>query len=171
MSALVRGARFVSVLFGGVFAGFLVAVLVLELSLRSYDGRVYAQVRQVELDSLDRLAGATLLPALIATALLAVAAFRTREGGRWPVLSALALLVLVFVLTMVVNYPINNDQADWNVQAPPAGWADDRDRWQIAHAVRTVAAVCAFGCLILARRSDTRVDTPAIERPAGALAS
>ncbi|WP_225993450.1 DUF1772 domain-containing protein [Actinomadura rudentiformis] len=51
------------------------------------------------------------------------------------------------VLTMVVNHPINNDQADWNVQAPPAGWADDRDRWQIAHAVRTVAAVSAFGFL------------------------
>ncbi|MFG2003181.1 anthrone oxygenase family protein [Spirillospora sp. NPDC048911] len=166
MSALIRGARYVSVLFGGVFAGFLVAVLVLELSLRGYDGQVYAQVRQVELDSLDKLAGATLIPALIATALLAVAAFRAREGGRWPVVSALALLALVFVLTMVVNLPINSDQAGWNVQAPPPGWVDDRDRWQIAHAVRTVAAVAAFGFLILGRRSQA---APASGRSARTL--
>jgi hypothetical protein len=31
------------------------------------------------------------------------------------------------------------------VQAPPADWARVRDRWQIAHAVRTVAIVLAFG--------------------------
>ncbi|GAA2584309.1 DUF1772 domain-containing protein [Actinomadura fulvescens] len=152
MSLVVRGARFVSVLFGGVFAGFLVAVLVLELSLRDYGGPVYAQVRQVELDSLDKLAAATLLPALVATALLAVVAFRARERGRWRMLAALGALVLVFVLTLTVNLPINSEQNGWNVQAPPAGWAEDRDRWQLAHAVRTVAAVVAFGCLILRRR-------------------
>jgi hypothetical protein len=45
--------RFLSVLSGGLFAGFLVTVLVFELSLRRFDRLVYTQVRQVELPSGD----------------------------------------------------------------------------------------------------------------------
>jgi hypothetical protein len=55
--------------------------------------------------------------------------------------------VVVFATSLLVNVPINTDQLTWNVQAPPADWASVRDRWQIAHAVRTGAAVLAFGCL------------------------
>lgn len=137
--------KYVSLVFAGLFAGFLTGVLVLELSLRSFDGAVYTQVRLVELDSLDKLAVATLLPALIATAVLV---YRDR---RWPAVAALALLISVFVLTLVVNLPINAAQLEWSVQSPPADWADVRDRWQIAHAIRTVAAVLAFGSLAAER--------------------
>lgn len=139
--------RFASVLFAGLFSGFLVAVLVLEHSLRNFDGSVYTQVRLVELDSLDKLAAATLLPAAIATAVLAYLTFRT--STRWLTVAALALLVFIFVLTIVVNLPINADQLDWKVQSPPGDWAQVRDRWQIAHAARTAAAVLAFGLLAL----------------------
>lgn len=55
-----------------------------------------------------------------------------------------------FVNGVLVNLPINGDQVGWSVTAPPAGWADIRDRWQIAHAVRTVAAVLAFALLVAA---------------------
>ncbi|PZF82331.1 anthrone oxygenase family protein [Jiangella anatolica] len=142
-------ARGVSLLFGGVFAGFLVAVLVLELSLRDFEAAIYTQVRQVELVGLDDLASATLLPALAATVVLVVAA-RNRGAGRRLVVVALVLLVAVLVTTLAVNLPINGDQLDWDVQAPPADWSDVRDRWQLAHAVRTAAAVAAFGCLTAA---------------------
>jgi len=138
-------ARFAGLLFAGIFAGFLTAVLVLELSLRTADGTVYTRVRLVELDSLDKLAVATLVPALIATAVLAYQTFRT--NSRWLTLGAFALLVFIFGLTLVVNLPINFDQLAWNAQSPPPDWADVRDRWQIAHAVRTVAGVLAFAGL------------------------
>lgn len=147
-SRVVRIARWVSLLFAGLFAGFLVAVLVLEQSLRSFDRQVYTQVRQVELDSLDKLAVVTLLPALIATALLVAFTLKAREGTPWLTLTALTLLVGILILTLMVNLPINADQLDWDVQAPPADWATVRDRWQIAHGVRTGAAVLAFGALI-----------------------
>jgi len=134
--------RFANVWFAGLFAGFLLTVMVFEQSLRRFDAQVYTQVRQVELVRLDTLASVTLLPAIITTAVLVL------RSRRAPAIAALVLLVGVFVLTLVVNLPINSDQADWVVQAPPADWVDVRDRWQVAHLARTVAAVVAFGLLI-----------------------
>ena len=154
-SSLVRSIRFLSLTFGGLFAGFLVGVLVLESSLRHYGRFVYAQVRQVELDRLDTLASLTLIPALITTTIVVAFAIKSRGRVFWLTLTALILLVGVFVTTLIFNLPINTDQAGWNVQAPPADWADIRDRWQIAHVVRTCAAVLAFGFLGTAALSGT----------------
>jgi uncharacterized membrane protein len=142
-------ARLAGLLFGGLFAGFLVTVLVLESTLRGVDAAVYVQVRQVELDRLDALASVTLIPALLAAAVLVASAARNRRRVLWPVL-AFVLLLSVVATTLVFNVPINTDQLTWDVQAPPADWAGVRDRWQLAHSVRTVAAVLAFGCLCAA---------------------
>ncbi|RKE18566.1 anthrone oxygenase family protein [Streptomyces sp. TLI_171] len=153
----VAALRFAGLMLTGLFAGFLVTVLVLELSLRQFDASVYTQVRQVELRRLDDLASATLLPALVATVALAVTAFRAGARGRafrFPA-AALVLLLLVLVTTVVVNLPVNADQLHWSVQAPPADWAAARDRWQLAHAVRTAAAVLAFGLLGAAPAAGT----------------
>ncbi|MFI6170726.1 anthrone oxygenase family protein [Nocardia sp. NPDC051052] len=145
---MTKYVRLVSLVFTGLFAGFLTGVLVLELSLRDFDAAVYTQVRLVELDSLDKLAVVTLLPSLLATAVLVYQAFGT--NSRYLTVAALALLVFVFVLTLIVNLPINSDQLQWSPTTPPHDWADVRDRWQIAHAARTAAAVLAFGLLACA---------------------
>jgi hypothetical protein len=156
--------RFVSLLFGGLFAGFLVTVLVIESTLRSFDAQVYTEVRHVELIHLDDLASATLIPALISTAVLVLLAARGRGRVLWLTLMALALLVTVLVTSLVVNIPINSDQLTWSVQTPPADWASVRDRWQIAHAGRTGAALLAFGLLSVAAvgASRTRRPTPGV---------
>jgi hypothetical protein len=142
MTRVVRG---LSLLFTGLFSGFLLGVMVLENSLRGFGASVYTQVRLVELDSLDTLASVTLIPALVTTLVLAILA---RGNERWVVLVGAALLVVVFGTTLAVNLPINADQAAWAVGAPPADWADVRDRWQLAHLARTIAAVAAFAVLL-----------------------
>lgn len=151
---MTRFVRSASLLFSGVFAGFLVCVLVLENSLRGFDASVYTQTRLVELDSLDKLASATLIPAMITTVVLAI---RARGNDRRVVLVAIALLVIVFATTFAINLPINSDQTAWSVQNPPSDWASVRDRWQVAHAIRTVAAVLAFGLLIVASQVGSTV--------------
>lgn len=148
-------ARFASLLFGGLFTGFLVTVLVIESTLRSAGASVYTQVRHVELARLDDLASATLIPAVLATAILVVSAARKRQRVLWPAL-ALVLLLSVVATTLLFNVPINTDQLTWTVQAPPADWAGVRDRWQLAHAVRTAAALLAFGCLSAAASRTVR---------------
>jgi uncharacterized membrane protein len=145
-----RVVRSASLVFTGLFAGFLLGVLVLEKSLRAYNGSVYTQVRKVELDSLDTLASVTLIPALLSTLVVAVLAIRARGNDRWLLVAASTLLLAVFVTTLAINLPINGDQADWSVQAPPSDWAAVRDRWQLAHVVRTVSAVLALCSLTAA---------------------
>ena len=153
--SIAKVLRAASLLFTGLFAGFLLGVLVLENSLRGYDASVYTQVRKVELDSLDTLASVTLIPALVSTLILAVLTIRARGNDRWLLLAAFALLALVFVTSLAINLPINGDQADWSGQAPPSDWASVRDRWQLAHVVRTVSAVLALCSLTAAAVSQT----------------
>lgn len=150
MNVIPRLAHFAALMFSGVFAGFLIAVLVLELCMRDAIASVYTQVRQIELEGLDVLATVTLLPALIATALIIATRFRKPGLTRWLPITAFALLAGVLILTIIVNLPINADQRDWIIATPPADWATVRDHWQISHAVRTVAATLAFTTLTVA---------------------
>ena len=157
MTRVVRG---VSLLFSGLFAGFLLCVLVLENSLRGFDASVYTQVRLVELDRLDTLASVTLIPAIVTTVVLAI---RARGNDRRVVLVAIALLLVVFATTLAINLPINADQSSWSVQNPPPDWSSVRDHWQLAHLIRTAAALLAFGCLIgsaVTHRTPTKHRTP-----------
>ena len=149
MPGVARTAHFAALLFGGLVAGLLVAVLFLELALRGVDASVYTQVRHVELGGLDVLASATLPPALIATAVLVIAN-RTRGRTSRLMLTALVLLMTAFAISLLVNFPINTDQLTWAVEALPADWAITRDRWQFSHVARTVATVLALGCLCAA---------------------
>lgn len=153
-------ARFVSLLFTGLFAGFLVGILVFELSLRGFDGSVYTRTQQVALIALPVLATALLFPAIIGTGVLTVLKIRTRDRGFWLALAALILLLVALVVTLVVNVPINLAEGSWNVQSPPADWAGNRDRWQIGHAVRTGAALLAFGTLSIAALSSRATTDP-----------
>ncbi|MEW2113738.1 anthrone oxygenase family protein [Streptomyces sp. NPDC005474] len=156
-SVIVTIVRFVNLLFAGLFAGFLVTVLVIESTLRSFDAAVYTQVRLVELVHLDDLATASLVPTLTTTVVLVFFGAKVRGRTFWLTLTALLLLVVVFATSLLVNVPINTDQLAWSVHAPPAGWASVRDRWQIAHAVRTVAALLAFAGLSAAATHKSSV--------------
>jgi uncharacterized membrane protein len=79
-----------------------------------------------------------LVPALLAAVLALIAA--PREGRAfWATTLAVVLFVAVFVVSVVVSVPINHDQTASDAQTPPPDWSAVRDRWQIAHAVRTAA--------------------------------
>ena len=159
-NAAVTVVRFVNLVFAGVFAGFLVAALVVELTLRNY-GLVYVQVRHVELAHLDELASATLLPALVTAVVLTVVAFRTRGRERWLTLTALALLIVVFATTLSVNLPINHDQLHWNAHSRrhrtgrTCGIGGRSRRWRAGRAASS-GRVRLHGC----ERWDMRHRTP-----------
>jgi uncharacterized membrane protein len=105
------------------------------------------------------LATALLIPAIIAAAVLTLAMVRRRSSGRWLTLTAVLLLLITVVISMSISVPINTEQLNWSVLAPPRDWSSVRDRWQLAHAVRTTTSVLAFVLLTAAamrpRRSHT----------------
>jgi uncharacterized membrane protein len=159
-ATLVKITRYVSLLGCGMLAGVAVTVLVLELALRRLNGQEYARVRQAEFGFFTPFIGALLLPTL-AVAILVIHAGKTHSVTLRPAVVALALLLVALLVTLAVNGPVNVEQLSWNVQAPPADWARIRDRWQIAHAVRTLAIVLALGYLsaaILHRPIHSRPD-------------
>lgn len=150
-SARQMTAAYCAVLLSGLFAGFLVTVLIVEISLRSESAAVYTQVRLIEFKHLDDLATALLLPALLAVSVLTVSAFRRRGERRWLAGTALLLLVVTLVISVSISVPINTMQQGWSVTGPPANWADVRDRWQLAHLARTTTSMLGFLVLIAVR--------------------
>lgn len=147
---LIKITRHVSLLGAGLLTGGALTALVLELSLRQLDGPAYVQVRQAEHGYFPWFIGAMFGPTLIAIALLIILARKARSPILRPTTAALILLVLALAVSFAINVPINLAQIRWNAQAPPADWASIRDRWQIAHAVRTLFCVAALGCLAAA---------------------
>ncbi len=69
------------------------------------------------------------------------------------VLTAIGVVctIALTTTTLLVNVPINSEIINtWSVNNPPADWAQVRDRWNLFHAIRTVLAVVALLCLLLA---------------------
>jgi uncharacterized membrane protein len=163
---------FIAVLFSGLFAGFLITVVVLEASLRSYGAALYTQVRLIELEHLDDLATALLLPAVLAAAMLKLAMIRRRGSGRWLTLTAVLLLLTTLVISVSISVPINVAQQNWSVLTPPGDWSSVRDRWQLAHVVRTTTAAVAFVLLTAAvvplRWSRHQLEPSAVNKPSSA---
>jgi uncharacterized membrane protein len=146
-ATFVRVTWYASLVSCGVLTGVASTVLVLELALRRLDGPEYVRVRQAEFSYFTSFIGAVTVLTLIAVAMLVIQARRAHSRMLRPAAFALVLLLLALAISLVVNAPINVAQQNWSVQTPPADWASVRDRWQIAHAVRTVAIVLALGCL------------------------
>jgi uncharacterized membrane protein len=156
VTRIVTPSAFVAVLFSGLFAGFLTTVLVVEATLRGYGSAVYTQVRLIELEHLDDLATSLLVPAILASVVLAVAVIRRRDAKRWLPLTAVLLLLATLVISVSISVPINTAQASWSVVAPPADWSAVRDRWQLAHVARTTTSVLAFVLLTAAAMRTTK---------------
>ena len=146
-ATLVKITRYVSLLGCGMLAGIAVTVLVLELALRRLNGQEYARVRQAEFAFFTPFIGALLLATLVAVAMLVMHTRKTHSTTLRPAIIALALLLVALLVSLTVNGPVNVEQLSWNTQALPADWARIRDRWQIAHAVRTLAILLALSYL------------------------
>jgi hypothetical protein len=155
-SRLFEATAATAVILSGLFGGMLLGVAVLESSIRGLSAQAYTQVRLVELDRLGGLATILLLPAIVATAALAWFTFKRHSAGRWITLTALLLLLVAFAISVAISVPINTAQQSWSVVTPPSDWSNVRDRWQLAHAARTSAAVLAFVLLATVTNRKSR---------------
>jgi hypothetical protein len=107
-----------------------------------------------ELEQALRPHGWFMAPAIVLSVVTAVALVvllrRPRDAAFWLSAVAAACLVTAFVVTIVVQLPINTAIEDWSIRHPPADWRHQRDRWEDWHTLRAWASVAALGCLIAA---------------------
>ncbi len=150
MHSAIRISRYVNLLFGGLYAGFLVAVLFIEIALLGFSPEVYVTVEQVKHTNLNGLAAATITPSLGSGLVLLVLLEQRRSRPYYLTVAGVLCSVAALLITLLVNVPINAAQMTWSAHALPADWQAIRERWQLAHAARTVLAVAGLNCQLLA---------------------
>jgi uncharacterized membrane protein len=151
---LTGAAHQAAVILTAVLAGALLATWVVEAALGNLT-TLWIEYHQATTAAYTRalppIGGLALIAALPAL----VGSRRNMHSCR-QVLMAVGCLVAGLVVTLVVHFPINDAIATWNPAAPPADWQQLRDRWLVAHAVRTASVVAALGLLIMAGRRPQR---------------
>lgn len=119
-------------------------------SLGRSDDRVFIEVMQNINDQIQN--PVFFLSFLGALVLSAISAWQLRGSPhRWWVFAGFAAYALVFLFTVVVNIPLNNDLADAGDPAKIADPAAVRDRfedtWVAWNVVRALLSTLALACL------------------------
>jgi uncharacterized membrane protein len=74
-----------------------------------------------------------------------------RDRVRFYLLGAASICIITaLLLTVLGNWPINNQIITWRAGSPPPNWTELRDEWWRYHVARAVLLVAALGTLIIA---------------------
>jgi len=139
--ALRHGVQILAVVMVGLIAGLMLGTGIEQHSLRALTASAWVTEHQV-MDSWFRV---IMPPFWNATALvLILAAVLSRGSARWLFGIAAALLILSLVVTVRVEVPMNRAIQQWDPTAPPANWAEIRDRWLAFHRLRAASGMVAF---------------------------
>jgi hypothetical protein len=144
-------ARFANLLLVALLAGLLVGVYIVELALLEISASVYTAVEKPKHELFEPImpVANTLV---IVSGLAVLLLIRDRKTWTFGLsVVGVACTIVATTTTLLVNVPINSEIINvWAVNDPPADWAQVRDRWNRFHAIRTVLAVVALFCLLLA---------------------
>jgi hypothetical protein len=133
----------ISVLLSGLIAGQMLAIALANHAARELPETTWTLRFQVE----DKLFTKTMpLSLLLPLFGLICSAFLTLSTQRGMFSAAGALEVIVLVITMTVEVPINTQVQSWQAGSAPPTWMAIRDRWLSYHWLRTVVGVCSFAC-------------------------
>jgi len=99
----------------------------------------------------DRLFAKTMPPLMLGTALALGAACVFSHGtSRLMLGTAVICLLLVLVITVGFEVPLNKQIQSWTAGSAPAEWTRIRDLWLQRHLLRTISCTAAFVCTLLA---------------------
>ena len=145
-------ARFVNLFLVALLAGLLVGVFIVERALLEVGPSVYTAVQKPKHEVFEPIM--PVFNTLVIVSGLLVALLLIRDRKTWEFgLTAIGVVctIALTTTTLLVNVPSNSEIINtWSVDNSPADWAQVRDRWNLFHAIRTVLAVVALFCLLLA---------------------
>jgi uncharacterized membrane protein len=132
-----------SVLLSGLIAGQMLAIALANHAARELPEAAWTLRFQVENKLFTKTMPIFLLLPLFG---LIYSAFLTVSTQRGMFSAAGALEVIVLVITMTIEIPINTQVGTWQAGSAPLTWMAIRDRWLRYHWLRTVVGVCSFAC-------------------------
>ena len=151
-SRWVQSAHPVAALLTALLVGAAFATWLAEVSIR--DSRLWVDYHQATTAAYTAGVPPLGALALIATAAALAVTWRS-QSRRWLVLGALGCLLAGLLVTVAVHFPMNAEIATWQPTSPPPNWEELRERWVMAHAVRSGLTVAALALVAAAgvRRS------------------
>jgi uncharacterized membrane protein len=130
-----------SVILAGLIAGQMLAIALANHAALSLPETSWTLRFQAE----NKLFTKTMPPFLLLPLIgLIGSAFLTGSVQRDMFAAAGALEVIVLVITMAVEVPINTQVDSWTAGSAPSTWITTRDRWLRYHWLRTAAGVLSF---------------------------
>jgi hypothetical protein len=141
--ALRYGVVLLAVIAIGLVAGSLLGTGLVGLTAKGLPEQMWTQSFQLE-DALF----SKVMPPLFLTTLTAmlVSCFVMRGSVRGLFVAATVFMLIVLIVSVRGEVPLNQQIQTWVPGAAPANWADIRDRWLANHLVRTVAGLLGFVC-------------------------
>jgi uncharacterized membrane protein len=132
----------------GLLAGILIGTGMAASTARSLPEDAWTMRFQAE----DRLFAKAMPPLMLGTLLLlAGVSVLSRGVARVTFGGSLLLMVLVLVVTLGFEVPLNKQIQSWTAGSAPPQWSAVRDLWLERHFVRTIAATLAFISALVAR--------------------
>lgn len=140
--ALFASLFFVGLTSGGAFVVYLV------YNPASMAPAFYVETMQHAIRLLTPLA-VVLNLGLFCTTASAVLAHRNRLSFYLLIAASICLIAAVLV-TVLGNWPINNQIITWDSNSPPSNWTELRDEWWRFHIARAVLVITGLSCVVLA---------------------
>src|ERR1041384_120252 len=101
------------------------------------------------------------LPTIVMLSVLFTGASSVLAWRERPIFYLLAAgcfcAVVVAVVTVFGNVPINNQIKTWTVASPPSNWSDFANAWWRFQSVRTIAALAGLMLVILATLNTQKI--------------
>jgi len=89
-----------------------------------------------------------LMPAMLVSCLVRLAQLRDQPAAfRWTLLGAAGFAAMLGIT--LVELPINSETLEIEPDAPPANWAERRERWERFNQLRTLCEVVGWSALVL----------------------
>ena len=125
----------------GLLAGILVGTGMAAFTAKALPSTAWVMRFQLE----NRLFAKAMPPLMLGTLLALMATgMLSRGASRFLFVTSIVLMVLVFVVTVAFEVPLNKEMQSWTAAAPPSHWQQIRDLWLQRHLLRTIAAGMAF---------------------------
>lgn len=145
----VRIAQVVSVCFTGLFTGLMFTfIVVIQRMLAPLSASDYTRIMQSLIYGADDppLVPLVVVIGMVAPLVTLIKLRHARQSTVWKLTfwGWLVFVVGVFIVTVGINAPINNQIVKWPVQSPPDNWMELRDRWNSLNWVRTPASGLSF---------------------------